>query len=176
MSAHHRPPGVLYLGNGQIGKKTKKMGSENALKGLTHHAVNEPRKRPMHLYALDLGLIPRGRVMHMRYHDWAKWLPLPGDSMMPCRMPWDEPWFQLNIRGFRPYRSRFYWHWKSRVAMMQTLSSLAAPEVVIKTTSGAASDDKVGIMATLGFLYNEVNSLVPGIWGINFKSIISNNH
>ena len=35
--------------------------------------------------------------------------------------------------------------------MMSTLSSLAAPEVVIMTTSGAASDDKVGIMTTLCF-------------------------
>ena len=32
--------------------------------------------------------------------------------------------------------------------MMPTLSSLAAPEVVVTTTSGAASDDKVGIMTT----------------------------
>ena len=40
-----------------------------------------------------------------------------------------------------------------RVAMMPTLSSLAAPEVVIMTTSGAASDDKIGIMSHLGFQY-----------------------
>ena len=32
---------------------------------------------------------------------------------------------------------------------MPTLSSLAAPEVVIMTTSGATRDDKVGIMTTL---------------------------
>ena len=31
----------------------------------------------------------------------------------------------------------------------ETLSSLVAPEVVITTTSGAASDDKVGIIKTL---------------------------
>ena len=29
--------------------------------------------------------------------------------------------------------------------MMPAFSSLVAPEVVVKTTSGAASDDKVGI-------------------------------
>ena len=32
---------------------------------------------------------------------------------------------------------------------MPTLSSLAAPEVVIMTTSGATNDDKVGIMITV---------------------------
>ena len=37
---------------------------------------------------------------------------------------------------------------------------LAAPEVVIKTTSGATSEDKVGIMATLGFQCVYWNSLV----------------
>ena len=41
-------------------------------------------------------------------------------------------------------------HWRPRVVMVPTLSSLAAPEVVIKTTSGAASDDKVGLMITTG--------------------------
>ena len=36
-------------------------------------------------------------------------------------------------------------------AIMPTLSSLVAQEVVTMTTSGATSDDKVGIMTTLGF-------------------------
>ena len=44
-----------------------------------------------------------------------------------------------------------YLHWKARVVMMPTLSSLVAPEVVVMTTSGATSDDKVGIMTTPGF-------------------------
>ena len=34
--------------------------------------------------------------------------------------------------------------------MMPTLLSLVPPEVVIMTTSGATSDNKVGIMTTLG--------------------------
>ena len=38
-----------------------------------------------------------------------------------------------------------------RVVMMLTLSSLMAPQVVIKTTCGDTSDDKVGIMTTLSF-------------------------
>ena len=42
-------------------------------------------------------------------------------------------------------------HWKVRVIMMPTLSSLVAPQVVIMTTCGATSDDKVGIMTTHGF-------------------------
>ena len=36
--------------------------------------------------------------------------------------------------------------------MMPTLSSLVAPEVVIMTTYGATSDDKVGIMTTLFYV------------------------
>ena len=36
--------------------------------------------------------------------------------------------------------------WNYRIVMMPTLLSVAAPEVVLTTTSGAVSDDKVGIM------------------------------
>ena len=36
------------------------------------------------------------------------------------------------------------------IITMPTLSSLAAPQVVIMTTCGVASDDKVGTMTTLG--------------------------
>ena len=38
--------------------------------------------------------------------------------------------------------------------MMPTLLSLAVPGVVIKATSGAASDDKVGIMTSLRFQWS----------------------
>ena len=34
---------------------------------------------------------------------------------------------------------------------MQTLTPVAAPEVVVLTTHGAASDDKAGSMTTSGF-------------------------
>ena len=40
-------------------------------------------------------------------------------------------------------------HWKYRVVMMPTLSSLAAPQVVVTTTRGATTDDKVGIIIQL---------------------------
>ena len=40
---------------------------------------------------------------------------------------------------------------KPKVVTMLTLSSPVAAEVVVMTTSGAASDDKVGIMTTLAF-------------------------
>ena len=46
---------------------------------------------------------------------------------------------------------RKLWHWKPRVLIMLTLSSLAAPEIVITATSCANGDDKVGIMTTLDF-------------------------
>ena len=36
--------------------------------------------------------------------------------------------------------------------MMPNLSLLSAQEFVVMTTSGAASDDKVGVMTTLVFL------------------------
>ena len=41
-------------------------------------------------------------------------------------------------------------HWKLGVIMVPTLSSLAAPQVVVTRTCGGASDGKVGIMATVG--------------------------
>ena len=41
-------------------------------------------------------------------------------------------------------------HWKLWVTMMPTLSSMLAPEVVITTTYGVTSDDKVGIVTVSG--------------------------
>ena len=57
-----------------------------------------------------------------------------------------------------------------RVVMMATLSSLVAPEVVIMTTSGATSDDKVAIMKTLRFhcLFLQLN--------IFFISMVTSHH
>ena len=57
-------------------------------------------------------------------------------------------------------------HWK--VVMMPTLSSLAAPEVVIMTTSDATSDDKVGIMITLSFQC--CSSVGMNHWSRNFAA------
>ena len=56
----------------------------------------------------------------------------------------------------KPARLTTHSHWNLSVIMMPTLSSLVAPEVVITTTSGATSDDKVGIMTTLRFLWNQL--------------------
>ena len=63
------------------------------------------------------------------------------------------------------------WHscdirWKPRVMTMPTLSLLAAPQVVMITTNGAASDGKAGIMKTPSFpLF--VFSCVTGIPSID---------
>ena len=46
--------------------------------------------------------------------------------------------------------------------MMPTLPSLVAPEVVILTTFGATSDDKVGIMTILGFQWNMKVNIIFG--------------
>ena len=54
-------------------------------------------------------------------------------------------------------------HSKPRVVKMPTLSSLMAPEVVVMTTSGAASDDKVGIVTTHGFQWRVWHSTVSFI-------------
>ena len=45
-------------------------------------------------------------------------------------------------------------HWKWRVVMMPTLLFLAAPKVVIMTTSVAPSNNKISIMVTLSFQCN----------------------
>ena len=55
-----------------------------------------------------------------------------------------------------------YRYWKSRVVMMSILLSLAAPEVVVTTTTGAVSDYKVGIK----ILYISVTHF--DIWGFPF--------
>ena len=50
--------------------------------------------------------------------------------------------------------------WKARVITMPTSSSLVASEVVITTTYDNNSDDKVGIMTTLGFYLLNLQSYV----------------
>ena len=52
----------------------------------------------------------------------------------------DEPREQVSV---------WYVQRKPRVVMMTTLSSLVAPEGVVKTTSGATGEDKVGIVMSL---------------------------
>ena len=42
-------------------------------------------------------------------------------------------------------------HWKAKVVMMPTMSSLSVPEVVFMTNSGVNDDKKVGIMTIPGF-------------------------
>ena len=42
-------------------------------------------------------------------------------------------------------------HWNQKVVILATFSSLAALEVVIRTTSGATSDEKVVSMTTFCF-------------------------
>ena len=54
----------------------------------------------------------------------------------------------MNVTWFGSSR-----RWNPRIVTMKTLPSLAAPEVVVMTTPGAASDDKVGIMVVLKFQY-----------------------
>ena len=48
-------------------------------------------------------------------------------------------------------KEAFVFHWNPKVITMPTLSSLKALQVVIMTTSGAVSDDEVGIVITFGF-------------------------
>ena len=42
-------------------------------------------------------------------------------------------------------------HWQPRFVMIPAYSSLAAPKIVLTTTSGATNDDKPGIMTAVGF-------------------------
>ena len=44
-------------------------------------------------------------------------------------------------------------HWNQKVVILTTFSALAAPEVVIRTTSGATSDEKVVNMTTFCFQF-----------------------
>ena len=50
------------------------------------------------------------------------------------------------------------WHYNSGI--LSTFLSLLALEVVVVITSGAASDDKVGIMTTLCDLWHRINNLM----------------
>ena len=45
-------------------------------------------------------------------------------------------------------------HWKPRVVIMRTLSSLVTPEVVVMTTWSVTIDDKFRIMTILNFQWN----------------------
>ena len=65
---------------------------------------------------------------------------------VPVKQPW-RIW--VKSIGTKPY------HWKLRVAMMPTLLSMLALQVVITTTSSATSHNKVGIMTTLSFQWTK---------------------
>ena len=56
---------------------------------------------------------------------------------------------------------------KLSAAMMPTLSSLVAPEVVIMTTSGTTSDDKDGIIPTLAFNVEDVPRILSETFSLN---------
>ena len=57
-------------------------------------------------------------------------------------------------------------NWKPRVVMMPTLSFMVAPQVVVITTCGATSDDKVVIMTILNCLVSYLDQFIPKISNI----------
>ena len=71
-----------------------------------------------------------------------------------------------STRKLCPFFMIYHTHWKLRVVMILTLSSLTAPEVVRKTTFGATSYDKVGIMTIL-------SSQGSMCWNVNFMCGLS---
>ena len=56
-------------------------------------------------------------------------------------------YFDTHSRGFEIIQH----HWQPMVIKMPTLSSHVSQEVVVMTSSGAVSDEKVGMMTNLGF-------------------------
>ena len=60
--------------------------------------------------------------------------------------------FLSSLKNTTLYMAMTKWsHWKLRVDMLPTLSSLVALQVVIMTTCSATSDDKVSIMNSLSY-------------------------
>ena len=57
----------------------------------------------------------------------------------------------------KPHKSPHLVYWKPIIVTTQTLSSSAAPQVVV-TACGAPSDDSVGDMTILVFQCNEMNT------------------
>ena len=79
-------------------------------------------------------------------------LGLPSTQPMPTKQS-PSGLFLINVY----YDDKIYSvRWKPRVVMMPTLSTLAAPQVVVATTCGAASDAKVVTMANLGFQWYDI--------------------
>ena len=82
-----------------------------------------------------------------------RWLP----SIMLGRLPlhnlfgvwWLRP--RWHNQRCTPIGRLFHSHRNPCIVMMPTLPSLVAPEVVLTTTSGATSDDKVSIKTVVGF-------------------------
>ena len=70
----------------------------------------------------------------------------PNDNLQCCL--WRQSWHHDNSQS-----SGYLFYSHTRATMMPTLSSQAALEVVLMTTSSAACYDKVGIMATFHFQY-----------------------
>ena len=66
-------------------------------------------------------------------------------------------WWHQRLSSQQPLNPGYDNLWNLVTVTMLTLSSLVAPEVVVTTTSGATSDDKVSIMTTLSFQWYNHN-------------------
>ena len=77
--------------------------------------------------------------------------------------PYHGPWLD-GLRWPRGHRTTqwecFGFYWKPRIVIMSTLSSLVVPGVFVVTSSSAISDDRVDIMATVGFQYQCITAVV----------------
>ena len=60
-------------------------------------------------------------------------------------------------------------HWKPIAFMGSTVSSLDAPQVVVMTTCGATTDEKVGFLPTLGFQYLCLFCIV---WSVHIQTFV----
>ena len=85
-----------------------------------------------------------------------------------------QVYIDTKYRNGTTHRRKRPSHWKRKVVMMPTLSSLVASQVLSTTTCGASRDDKVDIITIVGFQWRMhrraeipcVNSLRPSdaIW------------
>ena len=84
---------------------------------------------------------------------WALCRPHIQMYFLPLMMLWINSNFSDNMQK-HGYLWCFY-HWNQKVVILTTFLSLAAPEVVILTSSGATSDEKVVNMTTFCFQWQQ---------------------
>ena len=150
--SNHQPHNCLFNHSGADHIKHQSSALLAFVRGIHRWPVNSPHKGPV-----------TRKCFHLMTSSWIKRIFF-FKMVTTLRKKWGEMWLEsqnLLIIRRKTVAERTIWYWKPRVVCMPTLSSLASQRVVVRTTPGATSDDKVGITATFDFQGKRHEEFLP---------------